>query len=333
MNGVGKTNLLDAVHYLSLTKSYFNSTDSQNITFDKDFFVIQGSFITDNEINNVYCGLIKNKRKQFKLNDIEYEKLSDHIGLFPVVMVSPNDNSLITGTSEERRKFMDSVISIYNRDYLDSLIRYNKVITQRNRLLKDIAGDPSPDLSLLDILDEQLNTYGIKIFTIREAFIKDFIPVFQKYYDFICQGNEVVNIHYESDFQKGDFFKLLKKNFQKDRVLQHTSVGIHRDDLHLEISGYPLKKTGSQGQQKTYLVALKMAQFDFIAKTKGFKPILLLDDIFDKFDIERVKQIIKLVEQNQFGQIFITDTHQDRIKEILNETKKHYQQMKLKHLL
>lgn len=323
-NGVGKTNLLDAIHYLSLTKSYFNPIDSQNIHFGDDFFMVQGDFIVEENIHKLYCGLKRNRKKQFKCDDVEYERLSDHIGLFPVVMVSPNDNVLISGGSDERRKFMDTVISMYNKNYLEDLMRYNRILQQRNRLLKDMAGIPSPDLSLLYIFDDQLMLYGHKIYLERVHFLHELVPVFQHFYNEISSEKESVSIRFESDFQQDDYANMMEKNLHKDRILQHTTHGIHRDDLHFELMDHPIKKTGSQGQQKTYLVALKLAKFEFLTQTKGFNPILLLDDIFDKFDATRVKQIVNLVGKPNFGQIFITDTNSLRLEEVLNKTNSKY---------
>lgn len=318
-NGVGKTNLLDAIYYLSMCKSYLNPIDSQNIKYEEDFFVIQGDYFLQEKKENIYCGLKKGKKKQFKRNKKEYQKLSDHIGLLPVVMISPMDNSLILDGSEERRKFMDTVISQYNKEYLDNLIKYNRVLAQRNKLLKDFYQTRSFDEDTIDIWDEQLIGLGEKIHKVRVSFVEELIPIFQEYYSRISGNNERVKLVYDSPLFEGEYRNLLKSAIDKDRVVQHTTIGIHKDDLVLTLEKYPIKKAGSQGQQKTYLVSLKLAQFDFIKKISGLKPILLLDDIFDKFDRQRVRQIIELVAENHFGQIFITDTNQDRLESILNE--------------
>ncbi|MGM0408852.1 MAG: DNA replication/repair protein RecF [Bacteroidota bacterium] len=318
-NGVGKTNLLDAIYYLSMCKSYLNPIDSQNIKHDQDFFVIQGNYVRKDKKEQIYCGLKRNKKKQFKRNKKEYQKLSDHIGLLPIVMISPTDNSLILEGSEERRKFMDSVISQYDKKYLDQLIRYNRALTQRNKLLKEFYQNRSFDEESLDIWDEQLITLGEKIHQVRVQFIEELIPVFQSYYTRISGDKEQVQLIYDSQLYEGEFRKLLKDAVDKDRIVQHTTTGIHKDDLILTLEKYPIKKSGSQGQQKTYLVSLKLAQFDFIKQISDFKPILLLDDVFDKFDKQRVRQIIELVAENHFGQIFITDTSRDRLVNILKD--------------
>lgn len=318
-NGMGKTNILDAIYYLSLCKSFFNPIDSQNINNDKDFFVIQGEYDNDDSKEEVYCGIKRNKKKIFKRNKKEYQRLSDHIGLFPVVMISPADSKLITGGSDDRRKFINGVISQYDKEYLIDIINYNKALAQRNTLLKTFARTNSFDAETLAIWDEQLISNGERIYNKRVDFIEKLIPIFQKYYELISLGREKVQLVYQSHLENGNFRNILKEAQQKDRMLQYTSVGIHRDDLVFNLDGFPIKKIGSQGQQKTYLVALKFAKFDFIKSVNGFKPILLLDDIFDKFDSARVMQIIKMVSDENFGQIFITDTNKDHLEEILTK--------------
>lgn len=318
-NGVGKTNILDAIHYLSLTKSFFNSIDSQNIKYDEDFFVIQGTFIKDDTQENIYCSSKRNRKKQFKKNKKEYQRLADHIGLLPVVMISPADTNLIVGGSDERRKFINTVISQYDRNYLNDLIQYNKALAQRNKLLKDFARSGRFEPESLELWDEQLIPLSEKIYAKRMDFIEKLVPVFQKYYDSIASGNESVGLVYHSHHHDGNFRNVFREALDKDRILQYTTRGIHKDDLVLELDDYQIKRVGSQGQQKTYLVALKFAEYEFIRDVSGFEPILLLDDIFDKFDASRVTQIIHLVSENQFGQIFITDTHQSRLEKILSE--------------
>jgi DNA replication and repair protein RecF len=318
-NGVGKTNLLDAIYYLSMCKSYLNPIDSQNVQYDEDFFVLQGDYLLKDKNESIYCGLKKNKKKQFKRNKKEYQKLSDHIGLLPVVMISPTDNSLIMDGSDERRKFMDSVISQYDKVYLDNLIRYNRALVQRNKLLKDFYQQRSFDADSLEIWNEQIIALGEKVYKVRVKFVEELIPIFQEYYTRISGDKETVQLVYNSQLHEGEFRDILKDALEKDRIVQHTTVGVHKDDLTLTLENYPIKKAGSQGQQKTFLVSLKLAQFDFIKQLSGFKPILLLDDIFDKFDKNRVRQIIELVAEHHFGQIFITDTSQDRLENILGE--------------
>jgi DNA replication and repair protein RecF len=323
-NGTGKTNLLDAIYYLSLTKSYFNNIDSQNIRHDEDFFVIQGDYIRQDVREKIYCGVRKGTRKSFRRNGREYSRFSEHVGLLPVVMVSPADSSLITEGSEERRKFMDAVISQYDVTYLDKLIRYNRALVQRNVLLKDFARKVTFKSDSLDIWDEQLASLGSYIYSVRSDFIRELIPVFQKYYTIISEKNEQVQLRYQSQLENSDLKSLLKNALDKDRLLQYTTAGTHKDDLILLLGDHSIRTTGSQGQQKTYLVALKLAKFDYIRRINGFSPIMLLDDIFDKFDARRVKKIIELVAHDSFGQIFITDTSRDRIKLVLEDMKTDY---------
>ncbi|MFN8207075.1 MAG: DNA replication and repair protein RecF [Bacteroidales bacterium] len=323
-NGVGKTNLLDAVHYLSLTKSYFNPIDAQNIQHGKEFMVVQGKFDRDGNEESIYCGIKRTQKKQFKRNKKEYQRLADHIGFLPVVMISPADNVLITEGSEERRKFINSVISQYDHEYLEDVVRYNHTLLQRNKLLKDAGNGQALDQDLVEILNEQLAGPGERIFRKRSEFARSLIPVFQKYYSFISYGREQVNVVYQSHLEKYDFRMLLRENLMKDKVLQYTSQGIHKDDLLLTLDGYPIKRIGSQGQQKTLMVALKLAQFDFIRENNGQIPLLLLDDIFDKFDHDRVKQVIHLVAEDHFGQIFVADTNKNRIEAVLAELHSDY---------
>jgi len=318
-NGVGKTNLMDAIHYLALAKSYFNAVDSQNIRHEKDFAVIQGDFVREGHPLAIYCGIQRNKRKQFRRNKKDYLKLSEHIGLIPLVMISPADSSLILEGGEERRKFINSVIAQFDRNYLDNLIHYNHALMQRNKLLKDINNSENFDRDYLSVWDEQLISFGQKIFEVRKDFIEKLLPVFTKFYRTISGDREEVELIYESQLFEKDMQTQLKESLRKDLILQYTTAGIHKDDLDMKIGGYPLKKTGSQGQQKTFVVALKLAKFDFIKSVSKINPILLLDDIFDKFDLYRVEQIIRLVAENNFGQIFITDTSISHLKKFLRE--------------
>ena len=323
-NGVGKTNILDAIHYLSLTKSFFNSIDSISIRHGEDYFIIQGIFVSGNEEDQIYCAFQKQKQKLLKRNGKEYQKLSDHVGRYPVVMISPADNALITEGSEDRRKFMNKIISQYSAEYLDSVLKYSKALQQRNRLLKDIASSGKVDNDILSIWDAQLVRYGNYVYSEREILVNEIIPVFQEYYSLISSGKESVRLKYKSHLSEGSFTEALLSSITKDRYLEYTTVGIHKDDLLLEMDDFPVKSLGSQGQQKSYLVALKLAKFDYIKRKAGFSPILLLDDIFDKFDAERVEQIIRLVGNQRFGQIFITDTHQSRLQDILSSHKTDY---------
>jgi len=284
---------------------------------EADFCIIQGDFNHEGKTESIYCGIQRNKRKVFKRNQKEYPKLSEHIGLIPLVMISPSDNSLIMDGGEERRKFMNGVISQYDKAYLHNIIRYNRSLTQRNKHLKSIAEQNDPNMDMLHSYNDQLIRYGQAIFEKRKQFVEDLIPVFSEFYQYISDNREDVSLVYDSQLLRKPLDQLLEDSLHKDRVLQYTTAGIHRDDLTMELSGFPLKKVGSQGQQKTFQVALKLGKFEFIKKVSGKAPILLMDDIFDKFDVHRVEKIIRLVSENGFGQIFITDTHEDRMQEVI----------------
>jgi DNA replication and repair protein RecF len=320
-NGMGKTNLLDAIYYLSFSKSFFNPVDSQNIRQEHGFFMIQGLFEKDNSTDEVYCGVKRNQKKQFKRNKKEYERLSEHIGLYPLVMISPSDAELINGGSEVRRKFIDSIISQYDKVYLEKLIAYNHVLTQRNALLKQFRQNQFFDQTTLELWDEQLVFHGSGILQKRLEFLKDFAPLFLKYYEFIAVSGEQVELQYESSIGDKEYKTALANAIAKDRILEHTTIGIHRDDIDFKLNGNSLKKFASQGQQKSYLLSLKLAQYEFIKKNKNFPPLLLLDDIYDKLDEERFSKLIDLVSGNEFGQVFITDTHKDRIKDVFSNEK------------
>lgn len=318
-NGVGKTNLLDAIHYLSLCKSYFNPVDTQNIRHGEEFFAIHGTCIRA-EANSdlLQCIQKKGQRKRFLLNKKEYERLADHIGSFPLVMISPYDRDLINDGSETRRKYIDGVIAQFDRLYLDDLINYNKALFQRNALLKSFAEHHHFDLHSLEIWDEQMTKYGSSIFRARDEFFTRFIPIFRHYYNFISNDREQVDISYQSQLGSESMKELLEKSLHRDRATQYSNVGVHKDDVEFMLGGFPVKKYGSQGQQKSFVVAIKLAQFDYTRNIKGFKPVLLLDDIFDKLDELRVSKIIRLVSENNFGQVFITDTQEEKIREIFD---------------
>lgn len=315
-NGAGKTNVLDAIHYLSLCKSYFNPIDSQQIKQGADFFMLQGVFDKNGSDELIACSLKKNQKKQFRRNKKEYQRLADHIGMFPLVMVSPYDVSIIIEGSEERRRFIDNVISQTDNYYLDELIAYNKSLTSRNILLKKIAETGRYDPLLLEVYDEQLISSGNKIFQKRSAFMEEFLPVFNKHYEYLTEEAEKVELLYESQLLKDGFAELLKRSVERDRVLERTTSGIHKDDLVFSIHGLPMKKFGSQGQQKSFLIALKLAQYSFLQQKKGYKPLLLLDDIFDKLDDKRIRKLMQMVSEDDFGQIFITDTTRSRVERI-----------------
>ena len=318
-NGAGKTNMLDAIHYLALCKSYFNPIDTQQIKQGTDFFIITGNFNKNDNPEAVACSVKRNQKKQFKRNKKDYQRLADHIGLFPLVMVSPYDISIIIEGSEERRKFIDNVISQTDNSYLDELIVYNKVLNNRNAMLKAIGDTGRYDPALLEVLDEQLVVSGSRIFGKRKAFMENFTEIFNRHYQFISNSAEEVELNYESALLHEEFATLLKKSIERDRALERTTSGIHKDDLAFAIHGMPMKKFGSQGQQKSFLIALKLAQYSFLYQQKGFKPILLLDDIFDKLDDQRVTKLMQMISNHDFGQVFITDTHVSRVKNIFNE--------------
>lgn len=324
-NGTGKSNVLDAIYHLSFGKSYFNPISSQNIKHGEDFFAIKGSYKNESKEEVVIINFKKNDKKVIKRNNKKYEKFSDHIGFIPLVIISPSDRNLIAEGSDIRRKFIDSVISQSDKKYLENLINYNKILTQRNSLLKLIFKNKNFDKQTIQVYDSQLESIGEKIHMKRKMFLNDFIPVFKDKYKSISNNNEDVDIRYKTDLEFDKLSVLLQENIEKDMFLQYTSKGIHKDDLVFNINDYSVKKFGSQGQQKSLLIALKLAQFDFLKSQNKNNPILLLDDIFDKLDKNRVKQIINLVSANDFGQIFISDTDEERtiesIKEINNSNK------------
>ena len=328
-NGVGKTNVLDAIYHLSFGKSYFNPVASQNIKHDEDFFVLNGEYFKNDEIENIVVSLKKGQKKVIKRNSKVYDKFSDHIGFLPLVIISPADRDLIIEGSDTRRKFIDSVISQSNKSYLAYLINYNKVLSQRNSLLKYFAANHTYNQDTIDVYNEQLSQYGTEIFEIRKAFLDTFVPLFKARYKAISNTTENINLTYNSNLFKDDLITLLKQNINKDKALQYTSVGVHKDDLIFTIDDHPIKKFGSQGQQKSFLIALKLAQFDCLKSQSGTNPILLLDDIFDKLDENRVAQIIKLVDDENFGQIFISDTHADRTEAAVKQVHQSYKIFKL----
>ncbi|MFW5726201.1 MAG: DNA replication/repair protein RecF [Bacteroidota bacterium] len=322
-NGTGKTNILDAIYYLSFCKSFSNPADTQNILFNEEFFLIQGQYQVNGNTDELYCGVKRGQKKVFKRNKKEYERLSDHIGSYPLVLIYPGDVNLILGGSEERRKFVDGVISQYDREYLHRLIDYNKALMQRNSLLKIFAEKRYFDESSLEIWDEQLINHGTYINQVREEFFRDFREVFRANHAQLSANAEETDILYESALTDQPFDVLLKESRKKDLAIQYTSTGIHKDNLLFELHGQPLKKFGSQGQQKTYVIALKLAQYQFIREVKKLRPILLFDDIFDKLDPTRVELLLKLVSGEEFGQVFITDTHTERLESIMNNIHAH----------
>lgn len=318
-NGVGKTNFLDAVYFLSFCKSAYNPIDSQLITHDKDFFVIHGHYENDNgEEESIYCGMKRGIKKHFKRNKKEYKRLSEHIGLIPLILVSPYDSALISGGSDERRHLLDVVISQYDHSYIDALSCYSKALQQRNALLKQ---ENEPDTSLMDILEEEMARQGELIFSKRDTFVKELVPIFQGIYQNISENNEEVSLNYISHCQRGPLLDVIRRDRIRDRAVGYSLHGVHRDDLEMLIGGFQMKREGSQGQNKTFVLALKLAQFDFLKRTSSSTtPLLLLDDIFDKLDAKRVEQIVKLVSGDNYGQIFITDTNRDHLDNILHSS-------------
>ncbi|RHJ95315.1 DNA replication/repair protein RecF [Parabacteroides bouchesdurhonensis] len=319
-NGMGKTNLLDAIYYLSFCKSHINTPDSQIINNGQEMCVIQGCYDYEGREEEIFCAMRLKQRKQFKRNKKEYDKLSEHIGLLPLVMVTPADSELIQGGSDERRRFLDVIISQQDKQYLYALIQYNKALFQRNTLLKN----QNMDASLYEVLEMQMNMYGKVVSEKRQLLVDEFTPIFNEYYQTICQSSEQVGLHYVSQLANGELKDMLQANRERDRILGYTSCGIHKDELEMTLENFLIRRVGSQGQNKTYLIALKLAQFVFLAKKGNTTPVLLLDDIFDKLDAARVEQIIKLVSGDTFGQIFITDTNRKYLDEILATMNRDY---------
>lgn len=316
-NGMGKTNLLDAVYFLSMCKSSTTSQDQMVVKHDADFMMLQGQYLReDGEPEDIYCGLKRGQKKQFRRDKKPYKRIAEHIGLIPIVLVSPSDQMLILGGSEERRRFMDMVISQSDLPYLDALMRYNKALQQRNVLLK-MEEEPDPDL--LSLWEEAMAREGELIYLKRKAYIEAFTPCFQEFYESISMGHEKVTLEYVSHGSRGPLLETIQRDRAKDRAVGYSLHGIHKDDLEMTLGGYPMKREGSQGQNKTYLIALKLAEYEFLRRVgNGTTPILLLDDIFDKLDVTRVEQIVKLVSNGNFGQTFITDTNRDHLDSILS---------------
>ncbi len=319
-NGIGKTNLLDAIYHLGMGKSYFNPSAVQNIRHGEEFYMIEGLFDRNEREEQIVCSIKKGQKKIIKCNGKTYDKIADHVGKYPIVIISPADQDLILDGSEVRRKFLDSVISQTDTSYLDKLMRYNRVLLQRNTILKHFAESQIFDFETLSIYDVQLAELGQHIYEKRKQFMNVFLPIFQYQYQYISEQKESVSLTYESALHQTDLATLLKQNINKDRALQYTSNGIHKDDLLFEIEGFPMKKYGSQGQQKSFLIALKLSQFEIIKKQLKVIPIFLLDDIFDKLDDNRVAKLVSLVTQKHFGQLFITDTHYERTENVVKRT-------------
>lgn len=316
-NGSGKTNILDAIHYMSMCKSYLNPIDKQNVMFEGSFFHINGTWNMNSHSNQVSCSYKLGSKKKIKLNKKEYEKLADHIGKFPVVFISPYDGDLINEGSELRRKWMDGIISQVDPIYLNTIQSYQKVLSQRNALLKNMGEHRLFDLESIEVWDAQMAKLGVFIHEKRKTFLNSFIPVFQKFYHEIGKKDENISIDYKSQLSNGDFAQLLIEYHKKDSYAQYSNAGTHKDDLIFNIKGHPIKKFGSQGQQKSLVIALRLAQFDWLKAQKKTNPILLLDDIFDKLDAQRVQKLVALVTQDYFGQVMVSDTDEERMKALL----------------
>lgn len=321
-NGMGKTNLLDAIYFLSFCKSANRTPDSMAVTHGQDFFVIDGEYLNEaGDTERIYCGMKKGQRKHFKRNGKEYKKLAEHIGLIPIILVSPSDTLLIEGGGEERRRLMDMVIAQYDRGYINALNNYTKALQQRNAMLKE----ENPDITLLEIWEQQMAIEGERIYRSRDKFVEELVPIFQRVYRVISGDREQVCVKYVSHCQRGNLLDVIQRDRHKDLAVGYSLHGVHRDELEFSIGEYPMKREGSQGQNKTFAIAIKLAQFDFLCRTNSqTTPILLLDDIFDKLDSERVEQIVKMVSSDDFGQIFITDTNRDHLDKILSHSSSDY---------
>jgi DNA replication and repair protein RecF len=314
-NGAGKTNVLDAVYYLSFTKSYFNAHDVQNVQHGGEFFSVKASYLK-NMLDEDALLVLQKGKKTLKLNNNEVKKFSEHIGQYPLVIITPNDIMLLHEGSEERRKFIDGIISQVDKVYLNDLLLYNRALEQRNRQLRLFAEGGYFDHDLLETCNELMVRHGTPAFTKREAFLEEYIPLVNRFYRLISQQQEEVNIVYHSDLLLGDFATMLQQSATNDRAAQRTTRGIHKDELEFTIGGYPIKKMGSQGQQKSFIIALKLAQYEYLKQRTGVKPLLLLDDIFEKLDEQRLKALLEMIAHDDFGQIWITDTHHERLKQV-----------------
>ena len=321
-NGEGKTNLLDAIYCLSFTRSASNAIDSLNIRHGEEYFMLQGHYDLEGVDEEITCSLKLHQKKVMRRNKKAYRRMSEHIGLLPLILVSPADQELVLGGSEERRRFMDIVISQYKPQYISLLAKHNAALQQRNAMLR---ADEEPDPQIIEAYEEIMAYTGEEIYAMRQEFITRLIPVFQQYYTRISAGHETVGLEYTSHCQRGPLIDTIRRDRHRDRAIGYSLHGIHRDDLDLTLDSHPLKREGSQGQNKTFLISLKLAQFDFLRQT-GSKttPLLLLDDIFDKLDAQRVEQIVGLAADGQFGQIFITDTNRENLDRILNRSKGDY---------
>jgi len=314
-NGAGKTNLLDAIYYCCFTKSYFTKTDSQNVHYGSSGFRIEARFELEEQPVNIVCILRETGRKEFLWQGEAYTKFASHIGRLPCVIIAPDDVQIITGGSEERRRFLDALLCQLDQAYLQRLMDYNKVLQQRNSLLKSVT---APDPGLLDVYDEQLALYGTYIHHMRNEFLKRFIPLVQAFYNQVAGTDEKVILNYDSQLEKASLRELLQLQRDRDRLLQRTNSGIHRDDINILLNVQPFKQVASQGQRKSLLFALKLAEFDTLKSDKGIPPLLLLDDVFEKLDAARMDNLLHWVCVHNKGQVFITDTHEERMRSHLD---------------
>ena len=319
-NGSGKTNVLDAVYYLSMCKSYMNVLDRQNIRFGEQFFSVMGKWEKDEQETLIHCAVRQNAKKIFKKNKKEYEKLADHIGQFPVVMISPYDRDLISEGSELRRKWMDGIISQFDRNYLEDIQRYSRVLDQRNALLRNMYEHGLFDRESIEVWNAQMIQLGKNIYAKRKLFIDEFLPVFRERYNYIGLEEEAVGLEYRSQLNESSFEDLLVTYERKDALSHYSNAGTHKDDLVFTIKGHPIKKFGSQGQQKSFIIALRLAQYEWLKQHLAVRPVLLLDDIFDKLDQERVRKLLQLVSDDYFGQVLVTDTDVERLKAIFADS-------------
>lgn len=328
-NGVGKTNLLDAIHYLCFTKSYFTRLDGNNVQHGNTGFRVEGNLELNSKPEKALCILRETGRKEFSVNEAQYDKFSQHIGRYPCVVIAPDDAELITGDSKERRTFLDALLCQLDADYMQYLIVYKKVVDQRNSLLKSFAETGTKNFALLEVLDEQLIKPGDYIFNKRKEFLVSFLPIAKHLYNDIAKKPEDVNLFYESELLQASLSELLKLNRYKDCMAQRTTSGIHRDDLDIQLAGQPFKNIASQGQRKSLLFALKLAEMEVLGKEKGFAPLLLLDDVFEKLDEERISNLLNRVCVANEGQVFITDTNEERLEQHLDTLAVQYQLVKL----
>ena len=314
-NGEGKTNLLDAIYYLSMTKSAFATSDRYNFRHGTEEFSVAGTYRMENGLSSRFALAMSSKGdKKVKRDDKVYQKVSEHVGVLPVVMVSPSDVSMVSESGDERRRFVNAVLSQMDREYMNSMQQYNRLLLQRNKMLKDM----DVDRSLLEVIDMRMAALADPVYKARRQFVDDLRPVVAEYYRTLSGDSEQVDIQYDSSLDKAPLDQLLAASFEKDRILKHTTAGVHRDDFIFTMNGHPIRRYGSQGQQKSFLVSLKFAQYEIMKKKYGFAPVLLLDDVFDKLDMGRISNLLQMVASNDFGQIFITDSNKVRMSGIVD---------------